>query len=77
MKNTNNTNGIKTRAQITQELSEVIAEGRQKYGEYCLIVNKGTERRPNWVAVSHTPKGTGGIKDIDIFDPSFYQNAAI
>lgn len=74
MKNTNET---KTRAKITQELSEAIREGRQKYGEHCLIINKGTEKCPNWVAVYRESKGTGGIKDIDIFEPSFYQRAAM
>ena len=77
MKNTNNTKGSKTRAQITKELSKVIAEGRERYGENCLIVNKGTETCPNWVAVHREPKGAGGIRDIDIFEPSFYQRAAM
>ncbi|MGH1281962.1 DUF4148 domain-containing protein [Bacillus basilensis] len=72
MKNTNNTNETMSLVQKRQELSEVIREGRQKYGEHCLVVNKGTEKRPSWVAVYREPKGAGGVKDIDIFPPAFY-----
>lgn len=66
----------KSRAQLTSELSEVITEGRRKYGEHHIIVNKGTESMPDWNAIPQTPKGAAGIKTPDIFDPSWYRNAA-
>ncbi|MED1379955.1 DUF4148 domain-containing protein [Bacillus mycoides] len=64
----------KSRAQRTSGLSKVIAEGRQKYGEHHIIVNKGMEARPNWGAVPRKLKGSAGIKTPDIFDPSRYRN---
>ncbi|OTY02901.1 hypothetical protein BK729_06960 [Bacillus thuringiensis serovar wratislaviensis] len=66
----------KSRAQRTSELSEVIAEGRRKYGEHHIIVNSGTESHPNWIAIPQTPKGAAGIKTPDIFDPLWYRNDA-
>ena len=66
----------KTKAQLSSELSAVIAEGRQKYGENHIIVNKGTEAQPNWIAIPQTPRGSGGIKEIDMFVPSWYWNHA-
>lgn len=66
----------KPKAQLTRELSEVLAEGREKYGENLIVVNRGTEAHPNWIAVHQTQKGSGGIKMPDMFDPSWYKNPA-
>ncbi|WP_141538519.1 DUF4148 domain-containing protein [Bacillus cereus] len=49
-------------------LSDLIDEARKSYGNDHIIVNKGTEDSPNWQIVYRPQKGSGGIKEIDIFD---------
>ncbi|MBK5349135.1 DUF4148 domain-containing protein [Bacillus sp. TH44] len=49
-------------------LSELIDEARSKYGSDYIIVNEGSEGAPNWKIVHQSPKGSGGIREADIFD---------
>ncbi|PEV40338.1 hypothetical protein [Bacillus thuringiensis] len=74
--NTEKKKGNRSISKLSSNLQDALAEGRQKYGDDCLVINKGTEYKPNWVAVKHPRKSNAGIKEPDMFDHSWYQNNA-
>ncbi|HDX9650095.1 TPA: cytoplasmic protein [Bacillus wiedmannii] len=47
---------------------QIIVEARSKYGNDHIIINEGSEDDPNWKLVHKLPKGSGGIREEDIFD---------
>ncbi|MED2760459.1 DUF4148 domain-containing protein [Bacillus thuringiensis] len=62
MKNTEKKSGDRSISKRSEDLKNALNEGRQKYGDDYLVINKGTEYKPNWVAVKHPNKGNAGIK---------------
>ncbi|TBX55031.1 DUF4148 domain-containing protein [Bacillus mycoides] len=49
-------------------LGQIIDEARSKQGNDYIIINEGSEDDPNWKIVHKSPKGSGGIREEDIFD---------
>ncbi|OBW57623.1 hypothetical protein A9987_02085 [Bacillus cereus] len=55
-------------AKEKDDLIQIIGEARSKYGNDHIIVNEGSKDDQNWKIVHKLPKGSGGIREEDIFD---------
>ncbi|MGN4445818.1 DUF4148 domain-containing protein [Bacillus cereus group sp. MYBK79-1] len=46
------------------DITALLAEARQKYGDDFVLVNTASEVNPNWTIKHQPPKGNGGIRSI-------------
>ncbi|MGH0678099.1 DUF4148 domain-containing protein [Bacillus luti] len=46
------------------DITALLAEARQKYGDDFVLINTASEVNPNWTIKHQPPKGNGGIRSI-------------
>ncbi|MED3350099.1 cytoplasmic protein [Bacillus thuringiensis] len=45
------------------DITSLLAEARQKYGNDFVLINTSSEANPNWTIKHRLPKGNGGIRE--------------
>lgn len=54
---------MKTKKHRDADITALLEEARQKYGNDFVLINEGSEVNPNWTIKHQPPKGNGGIRE--------------
>ncbi|XLP21357.1 DUF4148 domain-containing protein [Bacillus toyonensis] len=55
---------MKTKKHRDADITALLEEARQKYGNDFVLINEGSEVNPNWTIKHQPQKGNGGIRSI-------------